>query len=203
MITEYVKGTPYFTDTEKKLEQFPYLDKDITCDVLIIGGGIDGAITAYYFATNNINCILIEKNRIGYGNTSCATALLEYQLDDHGNDLTKYFSKEELIQIYNLGLKSLDDIEKIINELGNNCHYSKRPTLIYTQNKNEMKEIEREYKLRKDNNFQAKLINESNNSFSFDIKAGIYCENGGAEFNPYLFTKQLIEKAKKLGTQIY
>ena len=37
---EYVKGKPYFSDVENKIKSFPYLDKNIECDYLIVGGGI-------------------------------------------------------------------------------------------------------------------------------------------------------------------
>ena len=47
---EYVKGSPYFCDTQKRLKQYPYLDKDESCEILIIGGGIDGAIANFYLS---------------------------------------------------------------------------------------------------------------------------------------------------------
>lgn len=193
---EYVKGKPYFSDVEKKLKKFPYLDKNIICDVLIVGAGIDGAIANYYFSNAGIDTVLIEKNKIGYTNTSCATSLLEYQLDSHANDLTDYFPKEMLLEIYKLGLESLTEIDKLINKLGNYCHYSKRPTLLYSLKDKDKDEIHREYIFRINNHFDCEYLTEENNPFPFELKAGIYCENGGAEFNPYLFTKQMIENSK-------
>lgn len=38
---------------------------------------------------------------------------------------------------------------------------------------------------------------KKNNPFPFYLKAGIIAKNGGAEFNPYLFEKQLIEKVDR------
>ena len=194
---EYVKGKPYFSDVKDKTKGFSYLDKNIECDYLIVGGGIDGAITAYYFAQNNFDAVLIEKHRLGYMNTSCATAILEYQLDMHANDLTAYFKKEEIVKIYYLGLKALDDIDKIIKQLGNFCHYSKRDTLIFTTKKSEVKELEREARFRQNNNLNIEFVDEKNNPFPFFLRAGIIAKNGGAEFNPYLFEKQLIENVDK------
>ena len=91
MNDEYVKGEPYFCDVSEKICSFPYLEHDISCDNLIVGGGIDGAITAYYFAESGLDTALIDKNRLGHMCTSCATALLEYQLDEHAAALKKYF----------------------------------------------------------------------------------------------------------------
>lgn len=202
MITEYVKGNPYFTDTDKKLKQFSYLDKNIECEVLIIGGGIDAAISLYYMQKSGVKCVLIEKNRIGHQSTSCATALLEYQFDDHANDLKKYLTKEEIINGYKLGLKALKDISNFIKEYGNYCHYSPRPTLLFSQKDSEVEELKREYEFRKKNGFNADFLQQKN-KFNFDFKAGIYCEDGGAEFNPYLFCNQMILEAEKLGAKVY
>ncbi|MEG1751800.1 MAG: FAD-dependent oxidoreductase [Clostridia bacterium] len=203
MITEYVKGKPYFINTQTKINAFPYLNENVICDVLIIGGGIDGAITNYFFSNAGINTILIDKNRFGYGNTSCATCLLEYQLDEHANNLTKFFTKKQLVEVYKIGLKSLEDIDKIINKIGNNCHYFKRDTLMFSQKEGDIDELKQEYDFRKENGFDVEFLHEGNNPFPFKIMAGILAKNGGAEFNPYLFTNQMIENSPKKFSRCY
>ena len=203
MITEYVKGTPYFSDAGEKIKQQRYLDRDIVTDVLVIGGGIDGSITAYFLGKSGIDSVLIEKSRLGYMNTSCATALLEYQLDDHANDLRKFFTKEELLGIYKLGLRSLSDIDGIMASLGNECRYSKRDTLIYSLKEKDKNALLREYEFRLSGGLPVDFLDESNNPFAFPLKCGIYAPDGGAECNPYLFTKQLLSSAEKSGVRIY
>ncbi|MEG1499772.1 MAG: FAD-dependent oxidoreductase, partial [Clostridia bacterium] len=197
MKTEYVKGKPYFSDNVEKLEQFPYLDKNIECDVLIIGGGINGAICGHYFSQDKIDTVIIDKNVVGYGNTSCATALLEYQMDDFANDLKKYFSKNDIVKAYNIGLKALNDIQKIIDKQGNDCFYSKRDTFLFSSNIFDKNAIEREFDFRINNGFNVQYLTDSNNKFNFNFKYGILAKDGGAEFNPYLFTKQLIKNRNK------
>lgn len=198
-----VRGKPYFTDSQKRLRQFPYLTKDIACDVLIVGGGIDGVITAYNFVEEGVDTVVIDKSRIGFLSTSCATALLEYQLDEHAKALQKYLTKDEVITAYKLGLQSLDMLENIIKKTGNHCHYAKRPTLIFTQNKKESSELKEEFEFRKQNGLDAEFLTRENNTLSFEFESGIFCKNGGAEFNPYLFTKQLAEYSVRQGLRIY
>lgn len=198
MITKYVKGKPYFADVKNKIKSFPYLTKNKKCKNLIIGGGINGIITAYYFHKNKmLDTIIIDISRLGYSNTSCATALLEYQLDDHANDLKKYFTKEDIVSAYNVGLSSLKHIDDIINTLGNSCEYSVRDTLMYTQKKSEKKELVREFEFRLQNGFDVSFITPKNNPYPFYIEAGILAKNGGAEFNPYLFEKILVDNISK------
>jgi glycine/D-amino acid oxidase-like deaminating enzyme len=203
MNIEYVKGTPYFSDTKEKIKEYGGLDKDLNCQVLVIGGGINGAMCLYQLIKAGIDCALIESNKLGLLSTSSATALLEYQLDERGIDLLEVTSKNKIKQSYNYGLESLDMIDTFIKEHGNKCEYNKRDTLIYTLKSNETEQLRKEYNFRKANNFDVSFLEESNNPLNFDLKGGIYSYNGGADFNPYLFTKQVIEEAEKLGAKIY
>lgn len=58
---------------------FPTLESDTKTDVLIIGGGIAGILTAYFLQQNGVPYILVEKDRIGGGTTGNTTAKLTYQ----------------------------------------------------------------------------------------------------------------------------
>lgn len=192
---EYVKGRPFFCFNKTLIKSYPYLKKDIECDVLIIGGGIDGAIANFYLAQNH-DVVLVDKGRFGYLCTSCATALLEYQLDAFANDLSTEMTNNDLTDVYNMGLYAINKIESFIKKYGNKCYFNKRPTLIFTNSILDENKIEQEYNFRKQNGFNSKIITPNNNPFSFELKKGLYCEDSGAELDPYLFTKQLIENAK-------
>ena len=200
---QYVQGSPIFININKDKVQYPYLTKDIDTDVCIIGGGITGAITSYYFSRENINCVLLEKRRIAHLSTSITTSLLQYELDDNLSDLKEYTNLEDVIRSYNLGLIALDEKDKFIKEYGNNCKYKKRDTLLYTAKKDEINAMKIEYDYRKNNNFDVEYINEENNKFSFDLKAGILSKNGGAEIDPYKFTHEMLKVSQNNGLRVY
>lgn len=52
-------------------------------DVIIIGGGIIGALTAYELSKQNKKVLLLEKHAFGYGASGNSAAMLESQLDSH------------------------------------------------------------------------------------------------------------------------
>lgn len=191
---KYVCGINFFANINEKLKNYPYLNKNIDCDILIIGGGINGAI-ANYFLSKEYDVVLVDKSRIGCCCTSMATALLEYQLDEYSFDL-KSLDEEKIKKCYNLGLKSIKKLQKFMKLHGNYCNFSKRPSLIYSNKKKDKKDLYEEYLFRKSHGFPCYFIDENNNPFNFYVSAGIFCKNGGAELDPYLFTKQLIENSK-------
>ena len=192
---QYVKGSPYFCKSFENLNQYKYLNKDISTDILIVGAGICGCILNYYLSKKH-DVILIDKGRIGQGCTSCATAILEYQLDDFYEDLQNEISKDEIIEIYKMGQNSIKKLEKFVKKHGNDCQFYKRPSFSYTTKQSNYQSFKKEFDLRKNNGFNCHFITKDNNPFPFNIECGIYDSKGGAEINPYLFTKRLIENSK-------
>ena len=69
-------------------------------------------------------------------------ALLEYQLDDFANDIAG-LSEEEIVDVYSMGLYSINKIKKFVEKHGNHCNFETRPTLLYStkKDKNIIKEI--------------------------------------------------------------
>ena len=59
---ETVKGVPFFTQAQERLKQYPYVDKNLECEILIIGGGIDGAIANFYLSKNH-NVVLAHSRK--------------------------------------------------------------------------------------------------------------------------------------------
>ena len=64
---------------ETALPQFPELSGDIGTDVLIIGGGLAGILTAYFLHRSGIKYLLVEKGRICGENTQNTTAKITVQ----------------------------------------------------------------------------------------------------------------------------
>lgn len=58
---------------------FPAQERDINTDVLIIGGGIAGILTAYFFQEKGIPYVLVEKDAICAGTTGNTTAKITFQ----------------------------------------------------------------------------------------------------------------------------
>lgn len=203
MTLPYVQGTPYFTARKEPNCQYPYLTHSKDTEVIIVGGGVTGCILGYYFTKANIPTILLEKKRIAHGSTSITTALLQYELDSLCSELLTYTTKDNVLQSYRLGLKALEQLDDFIHIHGNECNYKKRDCLLYTAKKQDAPMIENEYKIRKEAGFNVSLIHKEDNPFAFDIEAGVYSHDGGAEVDPYQYAQQLLKVATKDGLQVY
>ncbi|WP_338324799.1 FAD-binding oxidoreductase [Pseudoalteromonas phenolica] len=58
----------YWASTQSLPELLPAITSDTNCDVVIIGGGFSGLLSAYYLATEHQQeCIVLEANQVGFG----------------------------------------------------------------------------------------------------------------------------------------
>ncbi|QAA34864.1 NAD(P)/FAD-dependent oxidoreductase [Clostridium manihotivorum] len=203
MGTQYVKGESFFTRINKVTKQYEYLTEDIEADVIIVGGGVTGAILGYYFSKSGVNAVILEKSRIAHGSTSITTSLLQYELDSNAEELKKDTSLENIVKSYKLGLKALSEIENFIAQYGNGCDFKRLDSFLYTAKDIEVKEIKEEYHVRKENDFQVEFIDKVSNPSGFDVKAGVLSKNGGAMFDPYRFTHSLLDASLSNGLRVY
>lgn len=203
MDKQYVHGDSIFSRINETAEQYQYLTEDIETEVIIVGGGITGAILGYYFSKNNIDTVILEKSRIAHGSTSITTSLLQYELDSNAAELKENTTIDNIIKSYKLGLKALDEIQQFIDSYGNTCDYKRVDSLLYTEKDTEKSEIEAEYKIRKDSGFEVELITKDNNAFGLNLKAGVLSKNGGSQLDPYRFTHALLTIGCKNKLRVY
>jgi len=78
-------------------------------------------------------------------------------------------SEEDIVNVYKMGLASINEIEKFVNKNGNFCHFRKCPSLIYTNNLFKINPIKDEHNFRLKHGFVTKLYNENNNPFPFKL----------------------------------
>ena len=63
------------------INSYPSLRENIECDILIIGGGITGALVGYQLSSEGYRTVVIDKRHIGAGSTSATTSMIQYELD--------------------------------------------------------------------------------------------------------------------------
>lgn len=198
-----VQGKPIFTKINPITRQYPYLTHNLETQVVIIGGGVTGAICAYYFAKARIKCIVLEAGRVAHGSTSVTTSLLQYELDSNARELEQYTSLEHVKTSYKLGLKALDELKGFIKAYGNRCEYEPKDTLLYTSKEAEVQLMKDEYGIRKEAGIDVSYVEAGDPRFSFDLKGGVYGHGGGAQIDPYQYTQQLLEVGIKMGLKVY
>ncbi|MBZ4663193.1 MAG: putative oxidoreductase [Caloramator sp.] len=200
-----VSYNPIWTNKNPVLNKYTYLSKNEDCDILIIGGGITGAILSYYLSFLGKKIILVDKNIIGYGSTSASTSILQYEVDFDILELEKKIGIVNALKAYKANEAAVYEIERIIKTLKDKCDFTKRESLYFTQDKSKIQKFKEEYKIRRAADFDIEFLdkNTAKDKFSFPIEAAIYSKCGGAEIDPYRFAHELIKDSQSRGLIVY
>lgn len=164
---------------ETALPQFPALSGDIRTDVLIIGGGIAGILTAYFLHQSGIKYILVEKGRICGENTQNTTAKITVQ---HGliySKLLKSGGEHKAKQYLRANTLAFDKYAELCR--GIDCGYETRDNFVYSD---DMRKLEREMSALGKIGYRAELCRE----LPIPVNAsGAVKFPAQAQFNPLKF----------------
>jgi glycine/D-amino acid oxidase-like deaminating enzyme len=193
-------GNIYWTKTERIIKEYPYLNEDINCDLVIIGGGISSAITAYFLAKEGLNVIVIEKNIIGYGSTSASTALIDYQ---QSIDFSKFekINGSKAKRMYELSYAAISDIENMNKELNGRLGFERKDSICFSNKWSQRTGMFKEYVSRKKLGFKLQFIQSHR---LLNLSTGILTKGGGGDVNPYKFTQEMFKYlTEKYNVKIY
>ncbi len=182
---------------------YPTLESDLKTDVLIMGGGISGALMAHYLLEHDIDCVLIDGRTIGLGSTSASTSLLQYEIDVPLCELKDKIGLDAAVRAYKQCASAIDTLGEIAHQIGFEQFASKQ-SLYYAAKKGDDNFLKKEFNIRKENGFDVSLLDEQEILASFGLKAssGILSSKA-AHTNAYTFTHALLQYNLTKGLQVY
>lgn len=197
-------GSLYWLETYPDPPQYPVLEEDIECDVLIIGAGESGSHCAYFLSETDLKTVVVEKRKAGFGSTSANTGLIQFSNDKMLSACINTFGKERGVRHYKLCEKAVKDLEEEVSKLDFNPDFFKRDSLYYASTDEDVQSLQDEYKALKENGFKVSFLSkeEVEKRYSFSKPAALYTEGDG-EVNPYKLANALVQKAHQRGVEVY
>lgn len=166
--------------TTAKLPSFPQQKENIRTDVLIIGGGIAGILTAYFLHQNGVKYVLVEKDRICSGTTKNTTAKITYQ---HGliyHKILKSSGKETAQKYLTANKLAFEKYNKLCRNF--DCDYEIKDNYVYSAN--DKQKLEDEMNTLHKIGYKAKFCE----NVSIPVKTvGAVMFPNQAQFNPLKF----------------
>lgn len=146
---------PIWEDTVE-LKDFPSLDQDLKTDILVIGGGICGILTAYKLKNEGYNVVVVEANKIGDKITKRTTAFVSAFHDTLYQDLVKDLGFKKAKKYLKANLEAVKDFERLAKIY--DFDYEKVSSCFYS--KNDLELVNKEKETLEKMNYQAKFIKE-------------------------------------------
>lgn len=112
--------------------QYPMLKTAISTDVLIIGGGISGILTARLLTDSGVSCVIAEAGKICGGITRNTTAKITVH---HGliySKITEKYGSNYAKMYLDANQKAAERFERLAESI--DCDYETRDSFIYAKN---------------------------------------------------------------------
>jgi glycine/D-amino acid oxidase-like deaminating enzyme len=182
---------------------YPRLDADLHTDVVIVGGGISGALTAYHLSKAGIPAVVVDGRTIGIGSTCASTSLLQYEIDVPLTKLSDKIGERNAVAAYTLCYESVHELEEICKKLRFTL-FEKKHSLYLASYKKDKTLIEKEYAARKEAGFHIDLWDEETiqANMGFASPAGIY-SHVAAQTDAYMLTHALHQHNIKAGGRVF
>jgi glycine/D-amino acid oxidase-like deaminating enzyme len=191
---------PYWTVRNGLLGVYPPLESDVRCDVLIVGGGISGALLAHQLVKRGVECALIDKRDIGSGSTSASTALLQYEIDTPLYKLRQQVGAYAAERAYSLGIDAIHQLQHLA---GKDTGFALRPSLQIATRMSEVAALKKEYEARHKLKFPVTILGRLELRGSGIEGAAALRSSIAGEVDPYRLTHRLLQLASSNGLRVF
>jgi len=169
------------------MPSFPELTEDIKTDVLVIGGGICGILTAYFLKQKGIDYTLVEKGRLCDITTGNTTAKITFQ---HGliyDKLLKSEGKEKAHMYLKSNKEALESYTELCKAI--DCDFEIKDNFVYSLY--DRKKLEDEMNALSEIGYNAKFYE----SVPLPLRVeGAVCFPNQAQFNPLKFLSEIVKE---------
>src|SRR4051812_10288849 len=116
-----------------QVRHFPPLNHHLAVDVAIVGGGVSGVTAALLFARAGRRVALIERDRLGSGETGYTTSHLTEAVDARYQNVVSRFGEERARLVAQASREAIDRIERFASELALDCGFERLPGYLYSE----------------------------------------------------------------------
>lgn len=197
-------GYPFWQVHDGLIASYPPLERDVSRDVAVIGGGITGALVAHALTDAGIPAVLLDRREIGWGSTSATTALIQYELDVPLHRLARTIGEERAVRSYHACRRAVETLGELVAGLDDPADFQSLPSLYLASRPRDVPALERECEWRRRGGFEVELWSGGRiaEEFSFRRAAALFTEPAG-QVNPYRLTHALLRRAAGRGLLVH
>ena len=179
--------------------RYPSLDRDLSVDVAIVGGGIAGLTAAHLLKQAGLTVAVVEALRIAEGETGFTTAHLTEAIDARYHTLKKDFGLDGARMAAEASRAAIDFIERNATALGIDCGFRRLDGFLYSETGDDLDELREE----------ADAAREAGVSASYTDDVPLPFATGGvrfaqqAEFHPRRYLLPIAESIAGNGSHIF
>ena len=186
-----------------RVPAFPRYRGDRSADVVIIGGGLTGCTAAYACALAGLDTVLLERERIGRGQTGRSAGWL---ISDPGPSFREVAAAHGLRaarRVFEIWRRGALDGAALLRRLGVNCYLAPREQLFVADG-NDERVLRREFDARRDAGLDVAWLNRKQiqTRMKLDAAGGMKLRDGFM-LDPYRACLGVVAEAVRRGAECF
>ena len=186
------------------LYSYPSLQQDQEAEIIVIGGGITGALISHALLHAGYGVTLLDKQDIGQGSTAATTSMLQYEIDVPLYQLAAQIGEPEAVLCYKAGISAIDQLSKLISREKIECGFRLKRSLYFAHRQKTAQWLKKEYEIRNRHRLGVEWVSPEAIEQQYQLKTqGGILSATGASMDAYRFTHELLQKNQRKGLRIY
>ncbi|MFT3901604.1 MAG: FAD-dependent oxidoreductase [Niabella sp.] len=196
---------PFWLIKNGLIQSFPSLKEDAECEVLVVGGGITGALIAHQCVEDGYKTILIDKSEISNGSSSATTSMLQYEIDTPLHELIEMVGEKGAVASYHACSKAIDDLGEVARKVKSKAGFRKKDSLYFSAYKKDVDGLKKEFEARKQAGFDVKWLEADDIEKKYGVQKtyGGILSKQGASVDAFMLVHEILAYNQKKGLQIY
>lgn len=184
---------------------YPRLHADARADVVIIGGGVTGALVAHALVGAGFDTIVVDKREIGWGSTAASTALLQYELDVPLVELRDTIGREHADRSYLACCDAIERLAAIVATLPDDVGFRRSESVYLTAHRRDVRAQSKELEARREIGLAVEWAGRDELRARYGIRdrAGAIVSAVGAEVDAYALAHSLFAAAVRSGARVF
>ena len=197
-------GHPFWLVRNGILQDYPALTRNVRCDVVVIGGGVTGALVAFQLVSSGLDVVVLDRRDIGWGSTAATTALLQYEIDTPLYRLAEMVGEDHAARAYLACRDSIAKLERLVRGLGDDCGFERKKSLYYATRRADVPALRREFRIRRKHGIRLEWLNARDVALRFPFeKPGALLSFDAAQVDAFQLTHALMRKAAATGLRVF
>lgn len=196
-------GYPFWPIKNGLMHAYPKLDADLRCDVVVVGGGITGALVADALAARGLEVAVVEKRDIAWGSTAASTALLQYEIDTPLIDLIDRYGDADAARAYRGCSDAIGALAEIAAGVAPS-HFRRCDSLYLASSLLHRRRLRREHAARMDHGLDSQYLDREAVRARYGIGASCALLTAtAATVDPYRLTHGLLQRLMRSGVAVH
>ena len=172
--------------------------------MVVIGGGITGAVAAYLFSEAGVRVAVAEAKECGRGSTAASTALLMQEPDKDFSDLAARYGRVKAGRIWRALIAGASEFTRTIRRLKIDCDLHSRDSIYFTLQPEKLARLRKEFRDRKRAGLPGRWLSAAKLLELTGINGcGAILTSGNAEADPLKACAGFLRAAEARGAKIF